>query len=505
MRKPLFLLPLLFSIIFVYLFNQKQSGFNILIFNVLLLGIMYFYKRIDLKIRFHVYVVTGLLLSGISVVLFGAGVGLFANILSLLILSGVAAYPGLVVPLNVALASASAAISGPFNWLKEVLSVPESGSGAAKLLRKTGLIAIPVLILGVFILLYSASSPYFNRITGDLLKNFNQFFKFLSSWISPEAFWMGIAAILMFFVYLFGSYNNNLNVFDETRGEMMRRIRKPFSGRSTVLKSEYKSGITLLILLNLTLLVMNVLDIYHVWLFFEWDGGYLRQFVHEGTWLLIVSVAISMGIVIWYFRGNLNFYSQNRLLIKLSVIWLIQNALLVISVAIRNLWYIHYFNLAYKRIWVFGFLLLVLLGIFTVFVKLTKRKSLQYLLVRNSLFAYAIIVLLGLFHWDRIIAKFNVKRSDKAFFHTDFMMGLNSSTLPVLHLTAGQLEKINSVSHNAFPDTDLYATTSQFEDRIRQRSRDFIAGYPLLGWQGKNVAEIRAYHALKKKNQSGTE
>ncbi|MBW6492149.1 MAG: hypothetical protein K0B15_13260 [Lentimicrobium sp.] len=290
MRKPLFVLPLLFAVNFVYLFYEQQAGFNILIFNILLLGIMYFYKRIDFGIRIHVFVVSGLLISGCTVALFGAGVGLFGNVLSLLILSGIAAYPGLVVPLNVPLASTSAAISGPFNWLKAILSVPESGSETGKLLRKISLVAIPLLILAVFILLYSASSPYFNRLTGDFLANFNRFFKFLFSWISPEAFWMGIAAILMFFIYIFGSYNNSLNVFDETRGEDMVRSRKPFSGRSTLLKSEFKSGIILLILLNITLLVMNILDIYHVWLFFEWDGGYLKQFVHEGTWLLIVSV-----------------------------------------------------------------------------------------------------------------------------------------------------------------------------------------------------------------------
>ncbi|MBW6489843.1 MAG: DUF4173 domain-containing protein [Lentimicrobium sp.] len=212
-----------------------------------------------------------------------------------------------------------------------------------------------------------------------------------------------------------------------------------------------------------------------------------------------------MVIVIWYFRGNLNFYSRNKLLINLSIIWLIQNALLVISVAIRNIWYINYFNLAYKRIWVFGFLLMVLLGIFTVFVKLTKRKSVQYLLVRNSLYAYAIILLLSLFNWDMIMARYNVRHSDKAFFHTNFMMELNSSTLSVLLLSPEELSQINTLTRQSYPDRDLYYTTSQFDERIRQRSRNFLYGYPLLGWQGKNFAEMRTYKALQKMKLTGAD
>ena len=83
----------------------------------------------------------------------------------------------------------------------------------------------------------------------------------------------------------------------------------------------------------------------------------------------------------------------------------------------------------------FAFLLLVLLGIITVLIKLQKRKNLQFLIVRNSLFIYAIIVFLGLFNWDRIIARHNVNHARTAFFHTNFMMELNSSTLPLLLLS----------------------------------------------------------------------
>jgi hypothetical protein len=478
------------------LFHRQQAGVNVFIFNVLLFLILHFQKRIDLKVRFHIYLVTGSLLSAAMVAVYGAGAALFANILSLVLLSGAVAFPAMVVPMNVAFSSASAIISGPFNWIKELFSVSDSVSGKGRFLRKAGLIIMPLVVFIIFILLYSASSPYFNKLTGGVLKSFTQLMEKLSLWISPDVFMLGIAALLMYFAFIFGSYNRTLNIFNEAQGENLHRVRKIFSGRITALKTELNSGILLLAFLNLALAVMNVLDIYHVWLFFEWDGGYLKQFVHEGTWLLIISVLISMAIVIWYFRGNLNFYSGNRLLVKLSVFWLLQNALLVVSVAIRNIWYIHYFNLAFKRIWVFAFLILVLIGIITVFIKLRNRKSVQYLLVRNSLFAYGIVVFIGFFNWDLIIARYNVKHTDSAFFHTDFMMNLNSSTLPVLMLDPNTLHQIDTIRNNFYPNRHYYVPAQQFDERINERTDDYLAGYPKLNWQGKNITDALTYKRL---------
>lgn len=496
MKRSLFVLPVVFSVLFVYLFHHQQAGVNVLIFNLLLLGIMYFQNRINLKLRFHIYLLTGSLLSAAMVAIYGAGAALFANIISLILFSGVLAYPAMVVPLNAGFSSISAILTGPFNWIREVFSLSDSVSGKGRFLRKSGLIIMPLVVFIIFILLYSASSPYFNKLTGGVLKSFSKLMQHLSVWISPEAFWLGIAGLFMYFAYFFGSYNTNLNIFNETQGENLLRVRKLFSGRITALKTELTSGIILLAFLNLALAIMNVLDIYHVWLFFEWDGGYLKQFVHEGTWLLIISVLISMVIVIWYFRGNLNFYSGNKLLIRLSVLWLLQNALLVISVAIRNIWYINYFNLAFKRIWVFAFLILVLIGIITVFIKLRNRKSVQYLLVRNSLFAYGIVLFIGLVNWDLIIARYNVKHTDSTFFHTDFMMNLNSSTLPVLMLDPQTLNQIDSTRNNFYPNRHYYVPAQNFDERIKERTDNYLKGYHKLNWQGKNITDALTYKRL---------
>ncbi len=497
MKKSFLLLPLAFALLFAYLFHGQQAGINILIFNVLLISMLIRTRRLSPGNRFHLIFLAGAGISGIMVAVYGEGVALAGNILSLMVLCAVAAYPAMVVPLNAMVALPSAILTGPREWLRAITAEPGGKSGTGRVFRKGAMWLLPLIVFALFMLIYSAASPFFNKFTGNFLQGFSDLMQKIFRWISPGFFWLMIVGFALYLFYFFGTLNYIFRVFSEEETDRLTRRRKPFSGRFNALKNEYRSGIILLILLNLALALMNVLDIRHVWLFFEWDGGYLKQFVHEGTWLLIVSILISIVIVVWLFRGNLNFYSKNRVLLVLSRIWLYQNIILAISVAVRNFWYIHYFNLAFKRIWVFAFLILVVFGIITVLLKLRHKKTLQYLLVQNSLMAYAVIVFTGLFNWDIIIARYNVKHAGKAFFHTDFMMHLDSSTLPVLRLDAETLSQIDSVNRINFPDHQYYTSMDYYSGHIGQRTRNFLEGYPRLQWQSLTVSDAITYQRLK--------
>jgi hypothetical protein len=99
---------------------------------------------------------------------------------------------------------------------------------------------------------------------------------------------------------------------DKKGSTQLNRVREkritPFNALS--LKKELSAGLFLLITLNILLLAVNFLDIKNVWFGFEWDGQTLIEFVHEATYLLILSILISIAIVLLYFRENLNFYSK---------------------------------------------------------------------------------------------------------------------------------------------------------------------------------------------------
>src|SRR5690606_12977260 len=106
---------------------------------------------------------------------------------------------------------------------------------------------------------------------------------------------------------------------------------------------EYRSAVLLFFGLNGLLAFLNFMDIYWVWFNFKWEGQFLKDFVHQGTYMLILSIVISIGLVIYYFRRNLNFFQRNRRLKYLTYLWLGQNALLAVSVFIRNGYYISYY------------------------------------------------------------------------------------------------------------------------------------------------------------------
>jgi len=121
-----------------------------------------------------------------------------------------------------------------------------------------------------------------------------------------------------------------------------------------------------------------------------------------------------MGILLYYFRKNLNFIQKNQLLKKAAYCWIIQNAILTFSVAVRNSRYIEYHGLAYKRIGVMIFLILTLFGLTTMFFKIKEKKNLSYLLHRNSWALYFALLLTCLINWDTFITKYNLTTNTKS-------------------------------------------------------------------------------------------
>jgi hypothetical protein len=273
--------------------------------------------------------------------------------------------------------------------------------------------------------------------------------------------------------------------------------------KKTGLKNEYTAAVFLLVTLNALILLLNIIDINWVWFNFTWEGQYLKQFVHEGTYLLILSILISIGLVLYYFRANLNFYPKNKLLKYLSYAWLAQNAVLAISVGIRNYWYIQYFSLAYKRIGVIIFLLLTLYGLYTVFIKVKDRRSSFYLFRTNTYATLVVLVITSLFNWDVIIAKYNFAHADKSYLHLDFMASLSDKALPYLDKPLAEIEKIKLEQSDNYEfelkgrKEKMYMSPADYCDKINRRKYEFI-----VDWEEKSIwewnwPEYQAYRQLK--------
>ncbi|MFH1118715.1 MAG: DUF4153 domain-containing protein [Bacteroidota bacterium] len=496
MKKFFLFFPIVFALIFTYLFKEQQAGLNVLLFNLLLLAGIYWSGRLVKNNRQQLVLVSGSLISAIMVLFHGSIMAMAVNVFSLILLLGFVAAGNIKLLLNGFPASVYAAITAPYYYFTDLTKLTGQHRSGRRLLRFILVILAPVFFLLIFTAIYATASPYFNNLTGGLLERLGSIFETLMRIISPIVFWLFVAGFLVIIAFLSGGSNRLLILFSEDIGMQLYRKRKPFSGRMTSLKTEYWSGIVMLILLNLVIGVMNVLDILNVWFFFEWNGYYLKQFVHEGTWLLIFSIIISIIIVLYYFRANLNFYPKHRLLLNLALLWLVQNALLAVSVGVRNMWYIHHFNLAYKRIGVYAFLLLTLFGIASVIIKIKQQKTHQYLFHYNSLAAYVILICLSFFNWDKIIASYNVERSEKGFFHPEFMITLNSSALPELMHSTKFIDRIESAQTSKFDYYGQYMSLDYYKEKVELRCRNFITGYNQISWQGWNYADYQAYKEL---------
>ncbi|MBK9359409.1 MAG: DUF4173 domain-containing protein [Bacteroidales bacterium] len=499
MKKFFIFFPFAFALIFIYLFKGQQAGINVLIFNLILLGAIYWAGRLNINNRIQLLLVSGSVISAFMVLIHGSSMAMAADIFSLILLLGFIAAGDIGLLLNGFPAALFATASGPYYYIAETARLTNQKSNGRKVLRFLLVVLAPIVFLMIFTTIYATASPYFNKLTGGLLERLEKFMEALLLYISPIDFWLFVAGFLIFIAFLSGKSHTLLVFLNEKGGMQLFRKRTRYSGRMTNLKTEYRSGVVMLVLLNIVIATMNVLDIYNVWFNFEWNGDYLKQFVHEGTWLLIFSIIISIFIVLYYFRANLNFYPKRKLLLNLALLWLAQNALLAISVGIRNMWYIHHFNLAYKRIGVYAFLLLTLFGIATVIIKIRQRKTHRYLFHYNSLAAYTILICLSFFNWDKIIASFNADRSEKGFFHPEFMVTLNSSALPELMVTTRKIERIEAAQTHKFDYYHEYMSLYYYKERIEQRQRDFINGYSRISWLGWNYADYQAYHQLTDK------
>ena len=306
------------------------------------------------------------------------------------------------------------------------------------------IVLIPIVVFFLFSLLYKSANPVFNTY-------YKKFVKTLGEWLGNiDGVWLFLFFIGLVFtavLILTGEKLQDYFLRKETRkvDELVRSRKQGWRRfKMNALKTEYKIAVILFAGLNILLAFFNLTDIRYLWMGFEWDGGFLKSYVHEGTYILIFSLLLSMVVTLYYFRRNLNFISGNKLLKILGVVWLAQNVFMLFSVGLRNYYYIQHFALAHKRIGVYFFLAICLVGILSSMLKVTKNKSLFYLEKVNSNSVYILLVLMACFNWDIIIAKYNFKHYDKSFLHLDYMLALSNKALPYIDVQGSELEQIDS-------------------------------------------------------------
>lgn len=494
MKKILIPVIILFSAsLFTFLFYKQSFGINLLLFELIIIAIILFVQKDKLQSVYARFICAATVISGASVVINYTTFAIVINILSFFILTGVLIYPrakSLMTSLELSFSNTVLSLQKFFDDMGEMKT---AGISFRTIAHRLKILVIPFVIVGLFLTIYNVSSPFFNNAFADAMTKINDLLKKVDFNL-VLVFTSGILCSIYPLVRVPLPVSIDK---DKNASLLMLRMRKrvrlanPFA-----LKREVISAKFLLIVLNLLLFVVNALDIWYVWFNFTWNGFYLKQFVHEGTYLLILSILISIGIVLYFFRGNVNFYKRSGILKKLAMLWMIQNAVLAVSVGIRNYWYIEYFALAYKRIGVIFFLLLTLYGIYTVIMKIRNRHSAFYLFRNNSMALFVVLLFMSLFNWDTIIAKYNFSHYQTSFVHYDFLSSLPAKTLPYLDKTREELAVIDSYQQKQFRFGVKYMTSDEYFEKIDRKKNLFKEKWEskkLLSW---NYAEYSAYKNL---------
>ena len=404
--------------VFILLFYNESVGINLSIFGVLLtLLISYFFqeKFVD---RSHLVLVVTSILSCFAFAWYGDAASFFALALSILFLQFKTQDGELktiqVFPLIILNGFTSIGRIFMFSqWLPE----RKIHNDFAK--KLVAFVVIPVIFLGLFFIVYSFGSDHFSSLFTDYELDINM----------PQLIAMCILGFYISFSFwnywvpdVCYQYNPKLNNEFTNISEVKNQNTFSFLD----LDFERKSGEITLVLLNIMLLVF--IGTYNYEQFFEIKDtaakmSELSAATHERVNSVIFSILMAVGVILFYFKGGFNFDKNATLLKTLAKIWIFLNGILIVSTFVKNSEYISSFGLTYKRLGVYAFLILSLIGLVYTFLKIKKQKTNAYLVNQMVWYFYGTVLLCSYINWGNLVTNYNI--SVNKGLEPTFLSGLN--------------------------------------------------------------------------------
>lgn len=452
-----------------FLFYQQKFGVNSLLFTALFLPLIVFtHKKTNYSFRTGFYLV-GSILSAIAV----TGTNSSLSIISFFVFLLLFLADSFIIsssPLTLLTNSLYSVICAPIlTIIKKLIGEPQKQSantppsrGNLSVLKATT-IGIPFIIFILFSSLYAGSNPAFS--------NFITFISF--EWLS-FTLWMALLLFGAMHFYALKTWNN----WENKQKSTITRTKKTGTNFHPLgLKYEARMGVILFLSLNVLLTLFHAVDInYLLNGAMDTDQFTYSEYVHQGVYTLIISILLAIGIILYFFRGNLNFYRQKGLVQKLAYAWVIQNIILVAGIVYKNGLYINEYSLTYKRIGVYVYLLLACIGLITTFFKIKKLHSTWRLITTNSWAAITVLLIAGFIPWDIWITQYNLQNSKEVDY--DYLYHLSDANIPLL-ITLQDEEKL--------PE----------EHRLNQKIERFRSSYEDQSWLSWNYQDYATAKALK--------
>ncbi len=496
---------LLLALLFDRLFWEMRVGLNLVLFALAAMTVAvarHGWKGISVPAR---AALSGSVVSAAMVHVHHSTVAITATVVGLVLFAGLVHEPALrSVPFAIPQALLAFMKSPAAGW-NGLAGLRGEGVPAGSGWRWTRIAILPVVVATAFVQLYRVGNPKFERLTAGV---FDGLFDLLEELLTPHLFFFFFA--LMVCATLVRRMAPELVACLEqgcTDTLVRMRIRRPHwlaPLAMDALERERRAGVVLLVLVNLALLVVNAIDIGWVWIGFTVPEDFsLKQFVHEGTWALIWSILLSMVVLLYLFRRNLNFHPRNATLKRLAVVWVVQNFILGISVFLRNYHYISFHGLAYKRVGVIVFLGLVLLGLITLFIKVRERRSFFYLARVNGWAWFVVLVGLTTVDWDSLIVRYNLRHDNPGEIDIDNYLHLSDKVLPLLYADLDKVEHQMARHRNNRVRWVEHLDPAEFRRDLDAKRMRFLRRYAEQRWQERSWADDRTMAALLAQRSHG--
>ncbi len=387
------------SLAFLVLFYDQSIGLNLSIFGLTLIGFICYFFRNKFSENVHYILAILSVFSCFAFAWFGDFVSFLAMFLSIVFLQFKIQNKDLkiiqAIPIVIVNGFASFIRIFQFSyWL------PELKTDSDFIKKIIAYLIIPIFFLSFFLMVYSFGSEHFLSIFTNYTLDINplQFIFMLL---------LGLFISFNFWNYWIPDYFNEINskLNDDFTNEISTRNQKTFSFLD--IDFERKSGEISLFLLNSLLFVFIIT--YNYEQFFEViKARNLSEATHESVNAVILSIVMAVGVIFFYFKSGFNFDENAINLKKLAKIWIFLNATLIISTIVKNGEYISFYGLTYKRLGVFAFLGLSLIGLIYTFLKITNQKSNIYLLNKMIWYFYGTLLLTSFVNWGQIITVYNI-------------------------------------------------------------------------------------------------
>ncbi|WP_397447404.1 DUF4173 domain-containing protein [Polaribacter sp. R77954] len=442
------------SLIFSLLFYHQQTGLNFFLFTLttmVLLGIsnaaLFFKSTILLKALAY-------LISGIAVFLYNSPLTIIANLLAFFTLVGSFSEHKSSIYINWANGIYTSLVAAFTLYFEKVNATTEQ-KNAKKINYSYWLktVGIPLIIVIIFISLYRNGNPKFDELISQIDFSFINF-----EWIVYTGLGYYLFYNITHPIFVTPATQLDLETGNVLKNEILTKI------DLKKLKSEVHLGIVLLVSLNVLIAIFLVTDIIHLSEIHQMTAPELSQQVHTGVNALILSNLLAIAIILYFFRGSINFIKNNTVLKNLTFVWISLNLIMIGITAVKNVEYLISFGLTYKRIGVLFFLCFTAIGLITTFIKVSKVKNLWFLFRKNIQIAFTVLILSSTVNWDKIITYYNINYAKQL--DLDYLIKLSDNNA---FLLKDYVEK-NKIAHKK-------------EIKINRKHRNYMKNLQNNSWQ----------------------